>query len=887
MKVVKPAKIPVLTRVVEIGRRPFFHAAGIIAFPLSAPRALHDELTFWRTTATALGERGVFDEGFARARGELLVAGSFFAPGGAPLPASYVRARVGALDKRLAVIGDRFWRDDVPTPPQPIATLPIDWALAFGGPGIDSNPHGKGAAPITMNGHTVHPLPNIERYGAMMRAPSERPEPAGFLPMDITFAQRRKRAGTYDKRWHEEHFPGLPPDAEPTFFNAAPEDQWLDGFFRGDEEFLVENMHPDSPRIEGRLPGLVTRCFVTHRTPEGERFVEIPLRCDLVWLFPSAGLGAIAFHGAMRIAEDDAADIVHLVCACEEPAAPRPIEHYQQALRRRLDKDQPAADLSDADLMPPRGSGVAPDFGGSDMGRWVKSEHLTKKNVRRGQERMLAAARARLESEGLDPDKHGAAALPPEPEIPSADDPEALATRVQEQLARMDDEARQIEALEAEGKEQARKLYAEMGKDLDEVMAEAARASAGPPTFRAADHLARLGAMAAEARAEGIVLEELEQRIADPRTLAEFEQQEEGMREMYRRFAHHQPAAAALDPDAMARARIVVELARDTGESLARRDFTGVNLSGMRLSGVDFSWAFLESADLSGCDLSGANLEGAVLARANLRSADLRGARLRGANLGGATLHDAALDRADLEGAVLNGADLAGARLPSANLTGADLMEAKLGGIDLSDAVLAQCTLLKADLRGTRFAGADLSDATFVTCTLDGADLSRATLQKATFAGCTGTSVSFRSAQFRQGIVVHGSSFPGADFRDADMEKANLRGTALPGARFDGANLAGADLSECDAERASFESAVLKGGLLIRTSLVDASLEGANLMDALASKARLAGARFTGANLFRADLSRVVGDGRTSFAGANVTHVRFLPKADVPPRGDA
>ncbi|WP_437755348.1 DUF2169 domain-containing protein [Sorangium sp. So ce1389] len=887
MKVVKPAKIPVLTRVVELGRRPIFHAAGIIAFPLGAPRALCDELTFWRTTAAALGERGVFDEGYARARGELLVAGSFFAPGGKPLPASYVRARVGPLDKRLAVIGDRFWRDDVPTPPRPIATLPIDWAHAFGGPGVDSNPHGKGAEPVTVNGHAVHPLPNVERYGAMMRAPSDRPEPAGFLPMDVTFAQRRRRAGTYDKRWHEEHFPGLPPDAEPTFFNAAPEDQWLDGFFRVDEEFLVEHMHPDSPRIEGRLPGLVTRCFVTHRTREGERFLEIPLRCDLVWLFPSEGIGAVVFHGAMQIAEDDAADIVHLVCACEEPAAPRPIEHYESALQRRLDKDRGAADLSDADLMPPRGSGVAPDLGESDMGRWVKSERLAEKNLRRGQERMLAAARARLEAQGLDPDKHGAAALAPAPEMPPTDDPEALAAYAQEQLPRLEDQVRELEAREAEGKEQARKLFADMGKDLDEAMAEASSASAGPPTFRATEHLARLSAMAADARAEGVVLEELEQRIADPRHRAELEQQEEGLREMYRRFAHHQPAAAAMDPEALARARIVVELARDTGEPLARRDFTGVNLAGMHLSGVDFSGAFLESADLSGCDLSGANLEGAVLARASLRAADLRGARLRGANLGGAVLHDAALDRADLSGAVLSGADLAGARFPSANLTGADLMEARLGGVDLSGAQLAQCTLIKADLRGTRFAGADLSDATFVECTLDGADFSRATLQKATFAGCTGTSVSFRSARFRQGIVVHGSSFPGADFRDADMERANLRGAALPGARFDGANLAGADLSECGAERASFEGAVLKGGLLIRTRLVEASLEGANLMDALASKARLAGARFTGANLFRADLSRVVGDARTTFADANVAHVRFLPKADVPPRGDA
>ncbi len=104
----------------------------------------------------------------------------------------------------------------------------------------------------------------------------------------------------------------------------------------------------------------------------------------------------------------------------------------------------------------------------------------------------------------------------------------------------------------------------------------------------------------------------------------------------------------------------------------------------------------------------------------------------------------------------------------------------------------------------------------------------------------------------------------------------------LTAARFDRANLARADLSECDATSARFDRAVLTGALLIRTTLVGASLEGANLMDALASKSRLAGASFAGANLYRADLSRVVGDAATSFAEAEVGHVRFLPKADAP-----
>ncbi len=247
----------------------------MLGFPLDAPRALLDEMAFWSTVADALGASGVVDEGFAKTRGELLVAGSFFAPGGIPLPASYVRAKVGAADKRLAVVGDRLWKDHAATEPEPMASMPIDWVHAFGGPRFDRNPYGKGTEPLVSGGRVI-PLPNVDHYGAMLRAPDDRPEPAGFLPMDVTFVQRRARAGTYDQHWLEEHFPGLAPDVAPTFFNVAPEDQWIDGFFRGDEAILVENMHPERPRIEGRLPGLAARCFVTQRTPEGERFPGDP-----------------------------------------------------------------------------------------------------------------------------------------------------------------------------------------------------------------------------------------------------------------------------------------------------------------------------------------------------------------------------------------------------------------------------------------------------------------------------------------------------------------------------------------------------------------------------------------------------------------------------------
>lgn len=869
MKTVKPTKVPILHRVLERAHRPEFHIAAMLGFPLATPRALLDEMAFWAATSTALGASGILDEGFAKSRGELLVAGSFFAPSGVPLPASYVRAKVGSIDKRLSVIGDRFWKDHAPSEPALMTTMPIDWAHAYGGKGFDRNLYGKGIETILAGNERVIPLPNVEPYGALLRSPSDRPDPAGFLPMDVTFAQRRCRAGTYNTRWLEKHFPGLPPDAEPTFFNAAPEDQWIAGFFRGDEEFLVENMHPESPRLTGRLPGLVTRSFVTHRTTEGERFVEIPMRSDTVWLFPSIGIGVVVAHGSLPIADDDAADIVHLVCACEEPAEPRSVDHYQQALVRRLDKDKGAlAGLSDSDLMPPRSAGVVANIGEADIGRWVKSEGLEANNLRRGAERQRAKMRAEVEAEGLDPKDYGLTDPVPEPAAPPLDDLDALAAYIETESARAD--ALLVEAKEKaeKAREDMRKAAAEDGVDLDAMMEKGAKEAAGPPKFSAVSQLEMLRDM-------GLDNDELDTRRAH------LEQQERDVREMYRRGAHFQPmVAAAMDPEASGRIRVLVQLAIDTGESLANRDFTGANLAGMALCEVDLSGTFLEAADLSGCDLTGAKLDGAVLAKANLGKADFSRAKLRGANLGGAVFADAVFDGADLTDSVLSHAVLGGARFSGATLTGADWMESKLAGADFSGAMLGQCNFLKADLKDARFAGANLADANLIECALDGADFSGALLEKTTFVTCKGEGVSFRGARFASGILVHGTEFPRADFTDADMRKVNLRGTVLIGATFDRADLTGADLSECDATGATFERAVLKGAMMIRTQFKDASLQGANLMDALASKARIAGTDFKGANLYRADLSRAAGDERTTFAEAEVGRVRYLPKAE-------
>jgi uncharacterized protein YjbI with pentapeptide repeats len=77
------------------------------------------------------------------------------------------------------------------------------------------------------------------------------------------------------------------------------------------------------------------------------------------------------------------------------------------------------------------------------------------------------------------------------------------------------------------------------------------------------------------------------------------------------------------------------------GESGAKADLSGANLSHADLTGVNLEGALLQRANLSAADLSMANLRGASLVQANLRNANLLGTELRGANLMGANLYGA------------------------------------------------------------------------------------------------------------------------------------------------------------------------------------------------------------------------------------------------------
>ena len=74
--------------------------------------------------------------------------------------------------------------------------------------------------------------------------------------------------GTVDESYLVESWPAFPRSTRPEYFNVAPEDQRIQGFFQGDEVVKFLNMHPTTPRIISSLPGVRARLFI-HRNDAG------------------------------------------------------------------------------------------------------------------------------------------------------------------------------------------------------------------------------------------------------------------------------------------------------------------------------------------------------------------------------------------------------------------------------------------------------------------------------------------------------------------------------------------------------------------------------------------------------------------------------------------
>ncbi len=360
MIIYRPLQLSFNHRVLEQNRKFYFTASATLGVNLQTGDALleFDQL---KDAFACMGESPLPDTGMPKPNCEVLVSGKCFAPGGRAVPAHQVSLRVGPVNKTLYVFGNRFWKRaggmvKTISDPEPFREMEISFQNAYGGEGFAKNPVGKGFVPDEdEKGETLHPLPNIEDPDHLIGSPDDKPEPAGFSVLDPSWPQRMRFQGTYNRKYLKKYFPGYPEDFDWHYFLCALEDQWTEGYFEGNETFEIRNMHPDVPVIEGALPGLYARCFLTHTINGTDpEFAELSMDLDTIWFFPEKLLALLIWRGVTEVADDEAEQIKDVILAYEDQThEPRDLEYYRKAFEKRINSnDALLNNLNTQDLIP-------------------------------------------------------------------------------------------------------------------------------------------------------------------------------------------------------------------------------------------------------------------------------------------------------------------------------------------------------------------------------------------------------------------------------------------------------------------------------------------------------------------------------------------------------
>jgi uncharacterized protein YjbI with pentapeptide repeats len=923
MKAIKPLYQGLLYKTFEENRSFYLCTAVISFFSFQSSPTLLSEPDLWKFASSKLGKDAMLDMCIPKPKGEILVVGRCFTPEAKPVPAYELRLKIGSIDKILHVYGDRFWKRKgglvkVISDPMPFTEMPVSYENAFGGPEYKKNPLGKGHTQITTEtGDTVHPLPNIEDPTNLIDSPKKKPDPAGFGPIDLTWPQRMDKVGTYDQKWIEELFPGLAADMDPTYFNVAPPDQWIDGFFHGDESFEIKGMHPEKKILSSRLPGIKSRCFINQKTKEGEAFKEIKTSLDTVWLFPHAEKGIVIWRGIAEIQTDDAEDILHILVAYERiDEDPRSLDHYKGALVKRLDKETSFLyALDEKDLIPPgekSGLSVLMEDAGKEEDALLKNVKKKAEKEKEKAEKKKQEAMKKMEElcekHGLDPETVMPAPPPPAPEVPEIDlnnlNPDEIIQFMQQAKADAVAKKEQAMATAMAKKEQAEKKLRELcdkqGLDFDKVKAKLQAQKPKRPVFSADktveklkktketvarqinEACARLGidydtavAQAKEQLAgKTFPIIEAVERVKkldpdDPEILEKLKLAEEKSKEAYRKIAHYLPKPDALSLEEAERLRNEFLAMHVQGQRFEGKDFAGVDLSGMDLQNVDLRGTYLEDANLSGADLTGADLSGAVLAWADLSGVKLNSAKMHATCLGSANLTNAEVKDADLAEGVLSKSNLNGADFSGTTLDKVELMDATFNNTNLSNTRLTETVFFETDFFGADFSGADFTKIIFIKPKLDGVNFSGAKAGGVNFLEAACEKAVFKNADLTNARFPQNANLKGADFSGAVLDNANLMEADLTGASFVKTSLNNANLMKSKLENADLTGIVAKKANFMKADLSDAKMIGANLMEANLKTATLVRTDFRMANLYGAEVMRAV-VGETDFRGANL-----------------
>jgi hypothetical protein len=269
-------------------------------------------------------------------RPEVTLVGQAFAPRGEPVARLVARLIVGIVDKAIAVHADRsFSQDGVLRHGPRFTRMALRYEKAAADPET-WNPVGVSRSPDTLG---VVTLPNLEAPDLNVTRPDDFIEPVSFGPIAADWPARRARLGRLAGLWSVSALRSgpLPEGIDPQYFLSAPRDQVLDEL-RPDERLVLENLHPEHPRLVTSLPGYEPRAFVER--PGG--VTDLPMICDTLWIDTDRGICTLTWRGQLTL--DHPAEEGRVVVAMATLGRPLPwsaVEELASASGDNLDDTRP------------------------------------------------------------------------------------------------------------------------------------------------------------------------------------------------------------------------------------------------------------------------------------------------------------------------------------------------------------------------------------------------------------------------------------------------------------------------------------------------------------------------------------------------------------------
>jgi len=867
------------------------------------------------------------DFAYIKPKADVLLVGKCHTPDGKPLKACSSSFSIGNYTKKLAVYGNRYWKKVLLNPsstePQPFSEMDLRYERSFGGRDDSNNPVGRGACKDDVTvADNVLPVPNVQDPDDLITSPMQKKDPAGFGPLSRTWAYRQNKMGTYDKSYMKNRWPWFPDNMESSHFNAAPEDQQIADYLKGNETITFENLHPKHSKYQCLLPGLKARCFIRTVHPQTKKrsFEEIDLKLDTLWVDMEAEKLVLVWRGWMPVLDDEFKELQHIFVMAESlDEKPASIEECYVQFKKAREEEEAEFGAPENEQKEKAVSSKKLKLGGAalvtgavtegteaasentieDVDKATSEEQEEAQRKIEIQQQMQAQMDAMFEKTGVD-----FSALPPEVQ--------AELTSQNEKLIAQLVEGNSEEGLEMQIAENQATLKTELAKlnlDIDNLPPMSEKAKLEQMRFHnelGIDN-ASLQHLSPETENMWAIMAAVFPKIGiDPENLAPIMQQSKPQFDQLKEqiapvFSANTDAANNESLNTQDEVTEEDSDIRKIRERAAKKEkFCNEVFDGLDLSGINFSE----------CDLTGASFVGATLTEAVFVNAILTKTIFRSAKLTKTMFSQVSAQQTDFTQAEMSLCVAENGEFTKALFIKTKLDQGRFPNSNFSHANLASCNLNDADLENTVLDEADFSSASMTRANLTGASVNNSAFQKiiankSRWSKVVGKDCSFANADLRE------STFQSAELSYADFSKANLSTSNFSGSQLQncflievtapnvnlsrcnlfklrashGSDFTGAKIIQVIADESMWADAILVNAdfsesTLQRVNYIKANLSGACFYNSDLKFTNLEGAKLNGAdvryvnlmqaNLGKADLTQ------TNFYGSNLYEVEFL-----------